>query len=84
MSKIKKLLSRLLQAKSDKNFSFDELCKILDNLEFEKRIKGSHHIYWKKEIEDIINIQPDGSKAKPYQVKQVRNIILKNKLHLSE
>ena len=25
----------------------------------------------------IINIQPDGSKAKPYQVKQIRNLILK-------
>ena len=28
-------------------------------------------------IDEIINIQPDGNKAKPYQVKQVRNIILK-------
>jgi hypothetical protein len=29
---------------------------------------------------EIINLQPKGSKAKPYQVKQVRNLILKYKL----
>lgn len=30
-----------------------------------------------KEIEEKINLQKDGNKAKPYQVRQVRNIILK-------
>ena len=47
---------------------------------FDERIKGSHHIFTKKGIEEIINIQPIGSKAKAYQVKQVRNLILKYKL----
>lgn len=40
-------------------------------------LKRDHFIYWKDGIDEIINIQPDGNKAKPYQVKQVRNIILK-------
>ena len=40
-------------------------------------ILGDHFIYWKYGIDEIINIQPDGNKAKPYQVKQVRNTILK-------
>ena len=35
-------------------------------------------------IEEIINLQPKRSKAKPYQVKQVRNIILKYKLKLEQ
>jgi hypothetical protein len=83
MSKNEKLLQKLLQGSSDGNFSFDELCRILNGLDFESRIKGSHHIYFRKDIEEIINIQPDKSKAKPYQIKQVRNIILKNKLHLT-
>jgi len=43
-------------------------------------MKGSHHIYYKEGIVEIINIQPKGNKAKDYQVKQVRNIILKYKL----
>jgi hypothetical protein len=50
------------------------------SLGFEKRIKGSHHVFSKDGIEEIINIQPSGSKAKPYQVKQVRAIVVKYKL----
>lgn len=33
-----------------------------------------------KEVEEILNLQPKGANAKPYQVKQVRNVILKYKL----
>jgi len=47
---------------------------------FEIRIKGSHHIFRKIDVEEKINLQKDGNKAKPYQVRQVRNIILKYKL----
>jgi len=49
-------------------------------LGFEKRIRGSHHIFAKEGIEEILNIQPKGSKAKNYQVKQVREVILKYNL----
>jgi len=43
-------------------------------------MKSDHHIYYHDSIVEIINIQPIGSEAKAYQVKQVRNIILKYKL----
>lgn len=59
------------------------LCRlrtVLDRLGFQCRIKGDHFIYTKDGVEEIINIQPVGNKAKPYQVKQVRNIILKYQL----
>ena len=49
-------------------------------LGFELRIRGSHHIYHKHGIDEILNIQPNGNKAKAYQVKQIRNMILKYKL----
>jgi len=52
----------------------------LNRLEFQERIRGSHHIYTKEDVTEIINLQMKGSKAKPYQVKQVRNLILKYKL----
>jgi hypothetical protein len=65
---------------SDTNIDFEDLCHLLRILEFSERIKGSHHIFTKAGIDEIINIQPIGSKAKPYQVKQVRNLILKYKL----
>jgi hypothetical protein len=48
-------------------------------LGFDERIRGSHHIYSKEGVEEIVNLQPLGSRAKAYQVKQVRGIILKYK-----
>ena len=79
MSKTDKIRDKILLGFSDANINFDDLCQLLTNLEFNERIKGSHHIFTKNGIEEIINIQPIGSKAKAYQVKQVRNLILKYK-----
>ncbi len=80
MSKFDKLLQKILSGTSDKNIYFIDLVKVLHSLEFSERIKGSHHIFSKPGIEEIINIQPLGSLAKPYQVKQVREIIINYKL----
>jgi hypothetical protein len=46
------------------------------------KIKGSHHIFYRDDIEEIINLQPDKNKAKAYQVKQVRNLILRYNLKI--
>lgn len=81
MSKFEKLILKILQGFSDKNIDFEDLQKVLLKLEFDERIKGSHHIYTKENVEEIINIQPSNEgKAKPYQVKQVREIIIKYQL----
>lgn len=78
MSKIEKLVFALLSGTSDSNISFSELKTVLEYFGFEcVQIRGSHHIYVKEGVEEIINIQPNGSKAKPYQVKQVRNLLFK-------
>jgi hypothetical protein len=47
---------------------------------FEERIRGSHHIFTRDGIEEILNLQPRRSRAKPYQVKQVRNVIVRYRL----
>lgn len=75
-----KLLERILRGTSDANISFAEMCHLLYKLGFEERIRGSHHIFTKEGVEEILNLQPRGAKAKPYQVKQVRNLILRYKL----
>jgi predicted RNA binding protein YcfA (HicA-like mRNA interferase family) len=83
MTQINKLLAKLMLGASDANFSFSDLCQILQILGFEVRIKGSHHIFTKEGVAEILNLQPqkaDKSKAKAYQVKQVRAVILKYKL----
>ena len=70
----------ILCGTKDSNITFNDLQKVLILLGFIVRIKGDHFIYTKDGVEEIINIQPKGNKAKPYQVKQVRNIILKYKM----
>jgi len=80
MGKLEKILDQILRGGSDQNVTFDDLTALLVSLDFEKRIKGSHHVFSKEGIAEIINIQPSGSKAKPYQVKQVRAVIVKYKL----
>ncbi len=80
MSKFEKVLQKILTGNSDTNIRFEDLCNLLLKLDFEERIKGSHHIFYKKGVEEIINIQPIGNKAKAYQVKQVRELIIKYKL----
>ena len=71
---------KLVFGVSDKNFDFNDLVKILTSLGFQVRINGSHHILTKEGVAEIINLQPQNSKAKPYQVKQVRELIIKYKL----
>jgi len=80
MGQFEKLLVKILCGTKDKDIEFSDLCKVLRHFDFEERIKGSHHIFYKDGIEEILNIQPVGSKAKPYQVKQVRSILLKYKM----
>ena len=84
MSKHGKLLLQILQGQSDANINFEDLCRLLLHLGFEERIRGSHHIFRKLGVEDKINLQRDGNKAKTYQVRQVRNTLLKYSLGGSE
>lgn len=80
MSKHARLLEKILLGTADANIPFDGLCILLQRLGFQRRVRGSHHIFHMPGVEEILNLQPRGSSAKPYQVKQVRNVILKYKL----
>jgi predicted RNA binding protein YcfA (HicA-like mRNA interferase family) len=80
MGKHDKLLLQILQGRSDANVSFDDLRRLLLHLGFEERIRGSHHMFRKSGVEEKINLQREGSKAKVYQIRQVRNVLLKYKL----
>jgi hypothetical protein len=80
LSQAAKLLERVLSGRVDANIGFNDLVGLLRSLQFQERIKGSHHIFTRLGVEEILNLQPKGSKAKPYQVKQVRQVILKYRL----
>ena len=76
----KKILDKVLSGLSDRNIRFDDLLKLLSDFGFSQRTKGDHHIFYREGVEEIINLQPlKGGKAKAYQVKQVRMLILKYK-----
>jgi hypothetical protein len=76
-----KLLARILDGASDQNIAFDELVALLRRFGFSLRTTGSHHIFTREGVVEILNLQPrrDGS-AKPYQVKQVRQVITRYRI----
>lgn len=80
MGKYEKLLNQILRGSSDSNIAFDDLCQLLCRLGFEERVRGSHHNFRKPGIEEKINLQRDKGKAKTYQVRQVRTILVENDL----
>lgn len=77
---LEKIVEKLLRGQSDANLRFDEVCHLLQAKGFRMRISGSHHIFTKPGVTERINLQREGSKAKPYQVRQVRKILANYKL----
>lgn len=67
-----KLLEKILGGNSDANIPFRKLCGLLIELGFEERVRGSHHVFTKLNVDEFVNLQEDGGKAKVYQVRQVR------------
>ena len=80
MGRRTKLRQRILEGRSESNIRFDELRALLLRLGFVERVRGSHHIFRKEGVTERLNLQREGSNAKPYQVRQVRQVILKYKL----
>lgn len=77
MATADKLMQSVMSGQQDQNIKFRDLQKLLDILGFECRIRGDHFIYSFRDLPENINIQPAGNMAKPYQVKQIRNFLLK-------
>ncbi|MYC38644.1 MAG: type II toxin-antitoxin system HicA family toxin [Chloroflexi bacterium] len=74
MPNYERLLRRVLSGQSDNNIRFSSLCGLLVRMGFNERIVGSHHVFTRLGFRERINIQPVGSKAKGYQVGQIREI----------
>ncbi len=84
MGKLEKLYEHILMRRSDANVPFETLCALLRKLGFHERIKGDHHIFTKDGVEEILNLQPKDGKGKPYQIKQVRDVILQYHIPIGE
>lgn len=75
MGKADSIFEKVSGARADANIDFRSLCLLLEQLGFERRIRGSHHIFHRSDVVELLNLQKDGSKAKPYQVRQVRAVL---------
>ncbi len=84
MGQYGKLVQQILSGRQDKSILFSEAVSLMQRLGFSMRIKGSHRIFFQEGIDEIINLQPDGSKAKAYQIKQIRDIMVKYQLGVED
>ncbi len=84
MTKYGKLFAKVLSGRSDSNIDFDDLRRLLEHLGFAERIRGSHHVFVRSGVEDMVNLQREGRLARPYQVRQVRAVITSHGLAAEE
>lgn len=80
MGECTELKQKILAGTADADIEFSGLCQLLTRLGFAERVRGSHHIYTRDDVEQILNLQAKGSKAKAYQVKQVTTVLIKYQL----
>jgi predicted RNA binding protein YcfA (HicA-like mRNA interferase family) len=77
MSSWKTTREKLRLGASDANLDFEGVFTMLRHLGFSERQRGSHRIFYKEGVAEIINLQPRGREGKPYQMKQIRQIPVK-------
>jgi hypothetical protein len=75
-----KVLEQILRGTSDGSIAFRDLRNLLLRLGFAERTKGGHHMFYRSGIRELLNLQKEGKNAKPYQVRQVRAVIVQYKL----
>ena len=81
--KKQKLIRKLLSG--SKNIRFSEAVECAEIFGFRlERVNGSHHIYIHPDIPKLVNLQNVKGKAKPYQVKQLLQLIEQYNLQMEE
>jgi len=80
VSRFAKTLDHVLRGNADANIRFGDLRALLSHLGFAERIRGNHYIFTRDGVAEILNLPPRGGKAKAYQVKQVRGLLISNRL----
>jgi hypothetical protein len=55
-----KLVQQILSGRQDASINFSGVVSLMQNMGFTLRSKGSHHIFYRTGVDEIINIQPGG------------------------
>ena len=79
-----KLLAQLSKG-SVKNGAFDDVRRLVEALGFElKRVSGSHHIFARADVPELVNLQEIDGQAKPYQIRQFLRLVARYSLEPKE
>ena len=79
----RKLLQKIIDG--SKNIKFAELVNLVKGFGFKlSRTDGSHHIFTRPDIPEIVNLQDVKGQAKPYQIKQFLKLVEKHNLKLEK
>jgi predicted RNA binding protein YcfA (HicA-like mRNA interferase family) len=81
--KRRKLLQKIIDC--SKNIRFAEMVNLAEGFGFElSRTDGSHHIFTRPDIPELVNLQDIKGQAKPYQIRQFLKLVEKHNLKLEE
>lgn len=81
--KKQKLLAKVLAG--SKNVSFDEMTGLVEAFGFRlSRISGSHHIFVRDGVTELVNLQEVGGMAKSYQIRQFLKIVERYNLKIGD
>ncbi len=77
------LLQKIIDG--SKNIRFAEMVNLVKGFGFElSRTDGSHHIFTRPDIPELVNLQDIKGQAKPYQIRQFLKLVEKHNLKLEE
>ncbi|MBM3331040.1 type II toxin-antitoxin system HicA family toxin [candidate division WOR-3 bacterium] len=80
----RQLLIRLVDG-SLNNVPFADMVKLIEGFGFRlRRTSGSHHIFAREGIPELINLQDARGQAKPYQIRQFLRLVERHNLKLEE
>ena len=65
------------------NLRFNDVTRLVERFGFKLvRVRGSHHIFSHPSIPELVNLQSVNGKCKPYQVRQVLDLVDRYNLDL--
>ena len=81
--KRRKILQKILGG--SKNIRFTEMVILVESFGFKlNRTDGSHHIFSRPGIPELVNLQDVKGQAKPYQIRQFLKLVEKHDLKLED
>ncbi len=81
--KPRKTLEQILSG--TKNVRFADLVRLVEAFGFRlSRVQGSHHIFTRAGVPELVNLQDVHGEAKPYQVRQFLSLVEKYNLQFTD